>query len=66
MSNTTSIIFVPQDTEVKTYNLSSNDAEKLLDALKDDCVEVEPKTGVYKVSNLNKIAEVYHYLLVKE
>lgn len=47
MSNTTSIIFVPQDTEVKTYNLSSNDAEKLLDALKDDCIEVEPKTGVY-------------------
>lgn len=66
MNNTKSIVFVPRDAEVKTYNLSTNDAKKLLYALKDDCVEVEPGTGVYTVSDLDKVAEAYHYLLVKK
>lgn len=64
MSNTKSIVFVPQDAEVKTYNLSSNDAEKLLDALKDDCVEVEAGTGVYTVNNLDNVTAAYHHLFV--
>lgn len=66
MSNTKNIIFVPQAADLATYNLSVDDANRLLDALDGDCVEVAPGTGVYTVSSIDKVAEAYNYLIVKE
>lgn len=67
MSNTEkTIIFVPRTAGLETYNLSEADTKRLLDALKGDCAEIAPGTGIYTVSSLDKVAEAYHYLLVKE
>lgn len=67
MSNTEkNIIFVPNTAGLETYNLSNTDAERLLDALEGDCVELAPGTGIYKVSSLDKVYNAYHHLLVKE
>ncbi|MCI8352860.1 MAG: hypothetical protein HFJ58_04620 [Clostridia bacterium] len=67
MNNTEkTIIFVPRTAGLGTYHLSEAEVERLLDALEGDCAEIAPRTGIYTISSLDKVADAYHNLSMKE
>ncbi len=65
MDNTRTIFFVPESSDIATFNLNDSEVNALLSSLPCGCVEVEPGSGVYTVHDMESVTKAYDSLFTK-